>query len=145
MGKRIDADGEEDFAAGDARGRAGSGEGGGVFSSDGEHQLSAYGISVDHFAARDGGAVLSGMVSGADDRPAAVRGVDVLDFGILSFGGARALSKNLETHVSLSALRDGGGHRPIGAQRDGGDRSDFRREVGIRAHTQISSGSGRAA
>ena len=69
-------------------------------SSDGEYQLSADGVSVDDSASGDDRAVLSGLVPGAGDRFAAVSGLHLLDFDLLSGGGARALSEDLEADDS---------------------------------------------
>src|ERR1700754_222631 len=53
LGQGADADGEEDFAEGVCIGRAVVCEGGSVFSSDGEHQLSIDGAAIDDVAAGD--------------------------------------------------------------------------------------------
>ena len=98
---------------------------------------------VDDSAAGDDRAVLSGLVPGAGDRLAAISGLDLLDFVVLSGRRAGSLSENVEAHISVSAIRDGRGHRHCGAQRGGGDGSDCRQEIGIRAHAEISCGSGR--
>ncbi len=143
LGQGLDADGKENPAAGDARRCSHGGEGRGVFPSDGQHQLSADDFHVDDFAAGDDRAVLSGMVSGAGDRSAAVSGVDLLDFVVLSRGRARPLSQNLEAHVLVFAVRDGGGHRNRGAQRGRGARGDRGQKIRIRAHAEIPRGSRR--
>src|SRR5262249_25105634 len=121
LGEGVDTDSEEDPAAragvGCARGR----ESGSVLPPDVEHKLPADGVSLDDFAAGNGGAVLPRLVPGAGDRFSVVYRVDVLDFVVLPDGGARDLSEDVETDVPLSAIHHGGGNRPFGAQRGGGD------------------------
>src|ERR1700752_3793978 len=80
LGEGLDADGEENHAADAASERSRRGEGGGIFSSDGQRELSADGVALHDSAAGDDRAFLSGLVSGAGDRPAAFYRVDVLDF-----------------------------------------------------------------
>ena len=75
----------------------------------------------------------------------AVPGFDLLDFVLLSLRPARVLSEDVAAHVLLFAVRDGRRHRPLGEKRRRGDRSDLRREIGIRAHAKIQSRSRRQA
>ena len=120
LGQGPDADGEENPAASDARRCSRSGEGRSVFPPHGKHQLSADDLHVHDSSSRDDRAVLSGLVSGAGDRFAVVFGLHLLDFFVLPGRGARPVSQNLEAHVSLFAVRDGGWHRHRRAQCHGG-------------------------
>ena len=112
-------------------------EGGGVFSSDGEHQLSADGAAVDDAAAGDDRAVLSGLAADDCDRFAAVSGFDVLDFEFLSGGAKRIAAEELVANIFVYAVCDGDRHRDFGAQRASGDRGDHRKEKRVCADAEI--------
>src|SRR5579872_2210080 len=97
-----------------------------MFSSDGQHQLSADGVALRNFAARDDRALLSGMVSDVPDRLAAVSRFHVLDFEFLPGVAARPVPEDMVARDFLSAVRDGNWNRAFGTQRRGRYRSPRR-------------------
>src|SRR5579859_793939 len=108
-----------------------------MFSSDGQHQLSADGAALGNLAARDDRALLSGMVSDVPDRFAPVSRFDVLDFELLFGVAARPLPEDMVARNFLSPVRDGDRNRSFGAQRRGRYRSPRRQTIGIRAHAKV--------
>ena len=105
--------------------------------SHGERQLSAHGSILRAAAAGDDRALLSGLVSDAADRSAALPGGELLGLRFLSRGAARALSAQVVPLDSLHSLRDGRRHRPLRPQRQSRARSDVRNQIGIRAHAEV--------
>src|SRR5579864_4336486 len=93
LGQGADPDGEENSAAGAAQRCAVPYQGGGVVSPDGEPELSADGDAFGAAAAGDDHPLLSGLVSDAVYRPAAVCGLDVFHLQLLSGLATRAFSQ----------------------------------------------------
>src|SRR6185437_5767861 len=108
-----------------------------MFSSDGQHQLSADGAALGNFAARDDRALLSGMVSDVPDRFAAVSRFHLLDFEFLPGVTARPLPEDMVARHFLSAVCDGDRNWAFGAQRRGRYRSSRWQAIGICAHAKV--------
>ncbi len=83
LGQGLDANGEKDPAAGDARKPSYGSKGRSFLPSDRKHQLSADDFHVHDSAAGDDRALLSGLVSGAGDRSAVVFSLNLLHFFVL--------------------------------------------------------------
>src|ERR1700761_7785620 len=115
LGQGADADGEEDFAEGVCVECAVAREGGGVFSPDGEYQLSADGAALNDAATCHDCAVLSGLAADDRDRPAPVSGFDVFDLEFLSGGAKRVAAEELVANISVHAVCDGGWDWNLGA------------------------------
>ncbi len=79
----------------------------GVLSSHGKYQLSADGAAVDCDDAGDDHPLLSGMVSDAADRSAAVSGIDVFGVFVLPGFPKRIVSRQVVSRVALFAVCDG--------------------------------------
>src|ERR1700760_2701327 len=99
LGKRIDADGQENLAEGIPGRRAVSREIRGIFSSDGQHFVSANGAALHDAPAGDDRALLSRLVSDAGDRPAPFPGFDVLHLKLLSGCAEGIAAEDLDEHV----------------------------------------------
>ena len=95
--------------------------------------LSRFGADV----AGDDRAVLHGLVSDADHRPAADHGFVLVDFGVLFDGATPALSQELEAYSGADAGADGGGRGAHGDQYEGGSGGAVWHQVRLRAHGQI--------
>ena len=138
LGQGPDSDGKEDSAAGAAERRAAAHQDRGLVSPDGEHELSADDHAVGAAAAGHDHSLLSGLVPDALHRPAAVHGVDVFDFKLLSGLAARTVSAKLASGAALSAISDGAGDRPDDHQHESRDRSADRQEERVCAHAEVS-------
>src|SRR5207237_10438903 len=108
-----------------------------VFSSDGQHQLSADDCSIDHAAAGDDRALPARLVPDAADRPAAVSGLDLLHFELLPGSAEGTAAENMVAHFFVHAVCYGYGLWHLRAQRASGDRSARWQATRVCAHTEI--------
>src|ERR1700722_19292794 len=95
LGQGVDANGEKNSAESFSSQRSLAYQGGSVFSSHGKHFVSTDDHSLHDVVARHDRAFLSRVVSDVVDRPAAVFGVDVLDFQFLFSCTTRAAAENV--------------------------------------------------
>src|SRR5580700_2055596 len=116
LGQRIDANGEENSAQSLPVELAMAREGRSIFSPHGEYFLSTDGGAVDDAAAGDDRAFLSGLVSNAGDRLAAISRVDLLHLQFLSGGTARNSPENLVARDFVHAVCNGHGDWNLRAQ-----------------------------
>src|SRR6185369_8530228 len=107
LGERIDSDRQKDSAKSAQERSAISCKAGGLLSPDGEPQLPLDDRALGAAASGHDYPLLSGLVSDALHRFAAVSGVNLLDFQLLSGFAARTVSQNLAARASLSAIFDG--------------------------------------
>src|SRR5690242_19633733 len=92
-----------DFAIGCSSAR----ESGSLFPLDAQHLVPAHADCFGAHAASHDRAVLHGMVSDADHRPAADHRLVLVDLGVLYGCPARVVSEELETFARVAARSDG--------------------------------------
>ena len=91
-------------------------ESGSVFSPHRQHFVSVDGAALHDAAAGNDCALLPGLVPDAGNRLAALPGIDMFNFELLSGSTKRVAAKNVDEHVFVYAFRDGHRHRHLGAQ-----------------------------
>src|SRR5580693_187492 len=111
LGQGTDPDGKEDSAPGVAQRCAAAYKDRSLVSLNGEPELSANDCALGTDTASDDHPFLSGMVSDALHRPAAVPGFNVFHFELLSGFAARTLSQELAASAAVSAVPYGPRHR----------------------------------
>src|ERR1700722_10840251 len=116
LGQGTDANGEENPSQSFPLEVPMAREGRSVFPPHGEYFLSTDGGAVNDAAAGDDRAFLSGLVSDAGDRLAAVSRVDLLHLQFLSGGAARNSPENLVARDFVHAVCNGHGHWNLRAQ-----------------------------
>src|SRR5438445_6665890 len=104
LGEGPDTNRKEDSSSRPAERRSTPYQNRSLVSPDGEHQLSPDDYAFRAPAARHDHSLLSGMVSDALHRPAAVHGFDVFDLKLLSVVAVRTFPPELATLASLSAI-----------------------------------------
>src|SRR5712664_2060008 len=140
VGERVDSDGKEDSAARAQKSCSVAHQDRSVVSPDGESQLSADDHALGAAAAGDGHPLLSGMVSDAVQRPAAVHGLDVFHLQFLPGLAAGAFPSKLAAGVFVSAVSDGTWDWTDHYEHEGGDRSAHRKAKRVCAHAEVPRG-----
>src|SRR5271156_4511762 len=134
LGQGINSDGEKDSAASDAQRRIVAHQDRSLVSPHCKFELSADDHTFGADIAGDDYPFLSGMVSDAVHRSAALYGVDLLYFQFLPGFSARTFSQDLAASTAVSAVPDGVGRGVDHHQHQSGDRSAHRQGKRIRTY-----------
>src|SRR5271155_571030 len=110
LGQGTDSSIQENSPEGACKRRASRGEDRSVLPPDREPQLSADDYPIGFADARHDHSLLSGMVSDALHRPAAVHGLDVLHLKLLPGFAKGIVSQEMATIPAVSAAADGIGN-----------------------------------